>query len=107
MKLLTERIGQGPQRQCDARCYNATHGKCDCICGGRNHGAGEQQALQNVREMFAPVVLCEHGHVIGACPEGCYKPALRPTPESDKMKGTQIEVTGRAMRAMRRLEVSQ
>jgi hypothetical protein len=26
--------------RCDARCYNAKHPKCDCVCGGVNHGRG-------------------------------------------------------------------
>jgi len=28
------------QRRCDARCHNASEAKCDCVCGGRNHGLG-------------------------------------------------------------------
>jgi hypothetical protein len=36
--------------RCDAHCYNAKPGtKCECICGGANHAAGEQQATENVR----------------------------------------------------------
>jgi hypothetical protein len=31
----------------DARCYDATATACACICGGRNHGAGRQQAVSN------------------------------------------------------------
>jgi hypothetical protein len=26
--------------KCDARCLNATGFKCECSCGGKNHGAG-------------------------------------------------------------------
>ncbi|HEY6141578.1 MAG TPA: hypothetical protein VI670_27785 [Thermoanaerobaculia bacterium] len=37
--------------RCDAKCYNATSGPCDCICGGKNHGAGQQQAEANTREL--------------------------------------------------------
>ena len=36
--------------RCDSRCYNAEEPKCECICGGRNHGAGFQQAVENTRE---------------------------------------------------------
>ena len=36
--------------RCDARCYDAAEPDCDCICSGRNHGAGKQQALDNTRE---------------------------------------------------------
>lgn len=37
--------------RCDARCYDATQSACDCICGGRNHAAGIEQALNNTREL--------------------------------------------------------
>jgi hypothetical protein len=42
---------EGCVGRCDAKCYEATHPECDCICGGRNHGAGQQQAMDNTREM--------------------------------------------------------
>ena len=48
--LITAGNSEG-SRRCDARCYNAKGPKCDCICGGRNHGAGLQQAGENTREM--------------------------------------------------------
>jgi len=35
--------------RCDAKCYNATGGDCDCICGGMNHGSGLDQAADNTR----------------------------------------------------------
>ena len=37
--------------RCDARCYQATHAECDCICGGRNHGQGLRQAQENTADM--------------------------------------------------------
>lgn len=40
--------------RCDARCYEASEPQCECICGGRNHGAGQQRAMDNTREMYAP-----------------------------------------------------
>lgn len=46
------RVGNSEgERRCDARCYNAEGGQCDCICGGKNHGAGERQAVENTREL--------------------------------------------------------
>lgn len=36
--------------RCDAKCYEATTPHCDCICGGKNHGAGKQQAEENTRQ---------------------------------------------------------
>lgn len=42
--------------RCDAKCYNAKHPTCDCICGGKNHGAGFQKAMDNTRELFEPWV---------------------------------------------------
>lgn len=29
-----------PEIKCDARCQNAKGHKCECSCGGKNHGAG-------------------------------------------------------------------
>ena len=31
--------------RCDARCYNAKGKKCDCVCGGDNHGKGINFAI--------------------------------------------------------------
>lgn len=36
--------------QCDERCYNAVHKRCECVCGGENHGKGREQAMDNTRE---------------------------------------------------------
>jgi len=33
--------------RCDAKCYNAKHPVCTCICGGANHGQGLQKAVEN------------------------------------------------------------
>jgi hypothetical protein len=43
----TECVGR-----CDAKCYEAQSPicECDCICGGRNHGAGQQRAEENTRK---------------------------------------------------------
>lgn len=38
--------------RCDAKCYDATSPDCDCICGGKNHRAGRQQAQQNIEREF-------------------------------------------------------
>lgn len=54
MTLVAQYDGDGTLRgRCDARCYNARHTKCTCICGGCNHGKGLQAALQQTREMFS------------------------------------------------------
>jgi len=49
-----QKIGQDAARRCDARCYHGKSKACRCICGGKNHGAGLQKALNNVRDYFAP-----------------------------------------------------
>lgn len=36
--------------RCDAKCYDANSPDCDCVCGGRNHGAGLERAAENTRE---------------------------------------------------------
>ena len=35
--------------RCDAICYDAARPGCDCVCGGTNHGVGQEQALANAR----------------------------------------------------------
>lgn len=49
--LISVGGNNGIEGRCDARCYNADFPKCDCICGGRNHGIGLQKAQQNTSEM--------------------------------------------------------
>ena len=48
--LISYQSSGGDQGRCDAKCYEAHEDECDCICGGRNHGAGKEQALDNTRE---------------------------------------------------------
>lgn len=49
--LLTVGNSEG-QKRCDAKCYDAVGGHCDCCCGGRNHGRGRNEAMRNTRELF-------------------------------------------------------
>lgn len=35
--------------RCDAKCHDAHDPKCDCVCGGSNHGVGRATALANTR----------------------------------------------------------
>lgn len=48
--LITVSNSQGVVGRCDAKCYNATGPDCDCICGGKNHGAGLDIAQENANE---------------------------------------------------------
>jgi hypothetical protein len=38
--------------RCDANCHDATTPICTCICGGRNHGVGLKQAIDNTALHF-------------------------------------------------------
>lgn len=51
MTLIAVYNSDGCVGRCDAKCYNANHPHCDCICGGANHGAGKQAAIDNTREL--------------------------------------------------------
>jgi len=51
MTLIAVYNSDGCVGRCDARCYEAVEPSCDCICGGRNHGAGLQQASDNTHEL--------------------------------------------------------
>jgi hypothetical protein len=46
--LIAVYNSEGCVGRCDARCYEAANAKCHCICGGRNHSAGKQRAMENV-----------------------------------------------------------
>ena len=48
--LITVSNSDGVVGRCDAKCYDATGADCDCICGGKNHGAGLAIAQENVNE---------------------------------------------------------
>lgn len=51
MELISYGTTGGAKGSCDAKCYDAKHPDCDCICGGRNHGVGLAQAIENTREI--------------------------------------------------------
>lgn len=50
--LLAVGDKDGVRHRCDARCYDASGEICTCICGGRNHGAGEVAARNNIFEQY-------------------------------------------------------
>jgi hypothetical protein len=52
MTLISYKSSGGDEGRCDAKCYNAKHPGCTCICGGKNHGVGLAQAQKNTGEMF-------------------------------------------------------
>lgn len=41
------------ERRCDAKCHNATEPDCDCVCGGRYHGAGAQAQQRMTDDVLA------------------------------------------------------
>lgn len=47
--LMSQGNSEGTRR-CDARCYNAEGGECDCVCGGVNHGKGYAAAAENTAQ---------------------------------------------------------
>jgi len=49
--LISAGNSEGTYGRCDAKCYNATHAHCHCICGGMNHGKGEQNARELTSNM--------------------------------------------------------
>jgi len=49
--LIAAYNSEGCIGRCDAKCYNATTPRCECICGGRNHGVGRKQAENNTCEL--------------------------------------------------------
>jgi len=62
--MISVHNSDGLVGRCDARCHDATSEVCDCVCGGRNHGVGESQAIENTREM-AETMLEEYTERLG------------------------------------------
>jgi len=53
MILIEVKNSNGVLARCDAKCYHARDKKCDCCCGGANHGVGLTQALANMTAIIA------------------------------------------------------
>ncbi len=52
--VITHRFADGVLiLKCDAKCHNAKGPNCRCICGGINHGVGNNQAIENTRKHAA------------------------------------------------------
>jgi hypothetical protein len=50
--VMTWKTSGGSKGRCDAKCHNAKHDKCHCMCGGKYHGAnnrpgGVEQAVKD------------------------------------------------------------
>lgn len=43
---MTILMDDGEGHRCDATCYNAKGGDCDCICGGAHHALGLEAAAE-------------------------------------------------------------
>jgi hypothetical protein len=57
MVLVVAVDGDGKvKRKCDARCYNAKGSDCHCVCGGRNHGLGFEEAKAKTLAESASIV---------------------------------------------------
>ena len=56
MTLIYVGNSNGCIGRCDAHCYDAHSPTCECICGGRNHGKGKDQAIANSRKHFAEIL---------------------------------------------------
>ena len=50
MTLITVYKSKGSTRRCTAKCYDAANEKCSCVCGGLNHGKGQQIAVENTEK---------------------------------------------------------
>lgn len=48
--LMSTGNSSGETGRCDDKCYNASNPVCHCCCGGRNHGAGLKQAIDNTTQ---------------------------------------------------------
>jgi hypothetical protein len=49
MVLMEFKTSGGESGRCDAKCYEAKEKICKCCCGGKNHGVGLRQAIENTK----------------------------------------------------------
>jgi len=52
MVLISFKTSHGHGGRCDEKCHSAKEPKCVCICGGKNHGVGLNQAIQNTEKIM-------------------------------------------------------
>jgi hypothetical protein len=64
--LIAVYNSEGCVGRCDSRCYSAKDADCSCVCGGRNHGKGLDQATENTRDYAARIVAENHRQHPGA-----------------------------------------
>ncbi|MEP0805851.1 MAG: hypothetical protein HRF47_10190 [Chloroflexota bacterium] len=72
--------------RCDAKCYEAHEPRCECVCGGRNHGAGLKQAVESTREL-ADTLMQEYAKTHNMREITWEIPALQPVQLSFLEKG--------------------
>ncbi len=51
--ILASYNSEGCTGRCDARCHMAKTEECNCICGGRYHGAGPDAQRMLTEDFFA------------------------------------------------------
>lgn len=54
--LIAVYNSEGCVGRCDEKCYDAKGDVCECVCGGKNHGKGRQQAIDNIRGGFQEMI---------------------------------------------------
>lgn len=67
MTLIEVRVGGRLIGRCASRCYEAVNPKCECVCGGKNHGKGAVRAIQQTlvtRHGLIPPEWRDRGEII-------------------------------------------
>jgi hypothetical protein len=54
--LMSYHSSAGNEGRCDAKCYDADHPGCDCICGGANHGVVYATAFTHTVELAQDMI---------------------------------------------------
>jgi alpha-galactosidase/6-phospho-beta-glucosidase family protein len=53
MRLIEVRGSDGKLiGACDAKCYLAEEERCECVCGGINHGVGLERAIDQMKGLM-------------------------------------------------------
>lgn len=49
--LLSLYLGRDIVGRCDVNCWGGDDARCECLCGGMNHGVGLDAAIEQTRRM--------------------------------------------------------
>jgi hypothetical protein len=92
--------------RCDGKCHEAAEPACDCICGGRLHGAGERAIEMQTADYFGSLEAAEAWAKRNGLERAQFKtPAMRRRQNLDVALHVERECRAAEGRRLRRLGI--